>query len=81
MIDESTSPAMGFDDQLLGLSKIETIDYYWLRRRGVRCGPRELLRKEELEKKHHAALSAQSMDMAANELYALKKMADKTQST
>ena len=60
MIDEnSTSLAMGFDEQLLGLSKIETIDYYWLRRRGVRCGPRELLRKEELENKHRAALSAQ----------------------
>jgi hypothetical protein len=50
---------MGFDEQLLGLSKIETIDYHWLRRRGVRCSPRELLRKEELEKKLHAALSAQ----------------------
>ena len=59
MINDSTPLAMGFDDQLLGLSKIETIDYRWLLRRGVRCGARELLRKEELEKKHHAALSAQ----------------------
>ena len=81
MIDDSTSLAVGFDEQLLGLSKIETIDYRWLLRRGDRCSPGELLRREELEKKHHAALSAQSMDMAANELYALKKMADKTQST
>jgi hypothetical protein len=55
MFDDSTSLAMGFDEQLLGLSKIETIDYRWLLQRGVRCSPRELLRKEELEKKHHAA--------------------------
>jgi hypothetical protein len=59
MFDDSTSLTMGFDEQLLGLSKIETIDYHWLRRRGVRCSRRELLRKEELEKKLHAALSAQ----------------------
>jgi hypothetical protein len=59
MFDDSTSLAMGFDEQLLGLSKIETIDYRWLLRRGDRCCPRELHRKEELEKKHHAALSAQ----------------------
>ena len=57
--DDSTSLAMGFDDQLLGLSKIETIDYRWLLRRGERCGPAQLLRKQELENKHHAALSAQ----------------------
>jgi hypothetical protein len=59
MIDDSTSSAMGFDDQLLGLSKIETIDYRWLLRRGDRCNPAQLLRKHELENKHHAALSAQ----------------------
>ena len=57
--DDSPSLAMGFDEQLLGLSKIETIDYHWLRRRGARCSPGELRRKEELEKKHHAALRAQ----------------------
>jgi hypothetical protein len=50
----------GFDDQLLGLSKIETIDYRWLLRRGDQCGPLELRKKEELERKHHAALSAHS---------------------
>jgi hypothetical protein len=59
MIDDSTPLAMGFDDQLLGLSKIETIDYRWLQRRGNRCSPAELLKKEQLEKRHHAALSAQ----------------------
>ena len=78
MIDDSPSLAMGFDEQLLGLSKIETIDYRWLLRRGARCSPGELLRKEELEKKHQAALSAQSIDMAANELAAPKKMVDKS---
>ncbi len=61
MNDESTSLAMGFDEQLVGLSKIETIDYRWLLRRGDRCSPGELLRKQELEKKHEAALSTQSM--------------------
>ena len=40
----------GFDEQLPGLSKIETIDYCWLLRRGDRCGPLELRKKEELEK-------------------------------
>jgi hypothetical protein len=55
---------MGFDEQLLGLSKIETIDYRWLLRRGVRFSPGKLLRKEELKKKHYAALSAQSIEMA-----------------
>ena len=59
MIDQSTSLAVGFDDQLLGLSKIETIDYRWLQRRGDRCNPAQLLRKEQLERKHHAALNAQ----------------------
>jgi hypothetical protein len=62
-----------FDEQLLGLSKIETIDYRWLLRRGDRCGPLELRKKEELERKHHAVLSAHSIDMAANELAVLKK--------
>jgi hypothetical protein len=61
MIDDGTSLAVGFDEQLIGLSKIETIDYRWLFRRGDRCSPGELLRKEELEKKHQVALSAQSM--------------------
>jgi hypothetical protein len=51
MNDDSTSLAMGFDEQLVGLSKIETIDYRWLLRRGDRCSPGELLRKKELEKK------------------------------
>jgi hypothetical protein len=46
----------GFDEQLPGLSKIETIDYCWLLRRGDRCGPLELRKKEELERKHRAAL-------------------------
>jgi hypothetical protein len=59
MIDDNTPLAIGFDDQLLGLSKIETIDYRWLQRRGNRCSPVELLKKEQLEKRHHAALSAQ----------------------
>jgi hypothetical protein len=59
MIDQSTSLAMGFDDQLLGLSKIETIDFRWLQRRGDRCSPTQLLRKKALEKKHYAALSAE----------------------
>jgi hypothetical protein len=57
--DDSPFLAMGFDEQLLGRSKIETIDYHWRRRRGARCSPSELLRKEELESKHHAALGAQ----------------------
>ena len=78
MIDDSTSLAMGFDEQLLGLSKIETIDYRWLLRRGDRCSRVGLLRKEELEKKHQGALSARSIDMAADELAVLKKMADKS---
>jgi hypothetical protein len=78
MVDDATSLAMGFDEQLLGLSKIETIDYRWLLRRGDRCSPGELLRKEELEKKHQGALSAQSIDTAADELAVLKKMADKS---
>jgi hypothetical protein len=60
MIDDSSS-SIGFDEQVVGLSKIETIDYRWLLRRGDRCSPGELLRKEELEKKHQVALSAQSM--------------------
>ena len=64
-------------EQLPGLSKIETIDYRWLLRRGDRCSPGELLRKGELEKKHRAVLSAQSIDVAAKELAVLKKMADK----
>jgi hypothetical protein len=68
------------DEQLPGLSKIETIDYRWLLRRGDRCGPLELLRKEELERKHHAALSAHSIDMAAKELAVLKKTTERTQS-
>jgi hypothetical protein len=59
--DDSTSFAMGFDEQLLGLSKIETIDYHWLRRRGARCSPSELLRKEELEKKHRAGFERSRM--------------------
>jgi hypothetical protein len=42
---------------------------------------RSWLRKEELEKKHYAALRAHSIEMAANELAVLKKMADKTQSS
>ena len=46
MVDDATSLAMGFDEQLLGLSKIETIDYRWLLRRGDRCSPGELLRKD-----------------------------------
>jgi hypothetical protein len=41
----------------------------------------DTLRKEELEGKHHGALSAHSIDMAANELAALKKMSDKTPSS
>ena len=59
MIDDNTPLAIGFDDQLLGLSKIETIDYRWLQRRGDRCNPAQLLKKEQLESKHHAALNAQ----------------------
>ena len=59
MIDDNTPLAIGFDDQLLGLSKIETIDYRWLLRRGDRCSPAQLLRKHELENKHHAALGTQ----------------------
>jgi hypothetical protein len=73
MIDNNTSLAIGFDEQLVGLSKIETIDYRWLLQRGDRCNPGEQLRKEELEKKHHSALSAQSIEMTATELAALKK--------
>jgi len=69
------------DEQLPGLFKIETIDYRWLLRRGERCGPLELRKKEELERKHHAALSAHSIETAANELAILRKMADKTQSS
>lgn len=61
MTDDGTSLAIGFDEQLLGLSKIETIDYRWLLRRGDRCSPGELLRREELEKKHHAALRGHSV--------------------
>jgi len=71
----------GFDEQVLGLSKIETIDYCWLLRRGDRCGPVERRRKEELERKHHAALSAHSIDMAANELAVLNKTTDEAQSS
>jgi hypothetical protein len=68
------------DEQLLGLSKIETIDYRWLVRRGTRCSSGELRKKEELERKHHAALSAHSIDMVANELAVFKKMTNRTQS-
>jgi hypothetical protein len=39
---------------------------------------RGLPRKEELEKKHQAAFSAQAIEMAANELAVLKKIADKS---
>lgn len=63
MIDNEI--AFGFDEQLPGLSKIETIDYCWLQRRGDRCSPLELRKKEELKRKYHAALSAHSIDMAA----------------
>jgi hypothetical protein len=45
------------EDQLPGLSKIETIDYRWLLHRGDRCTPRDLLRKAELERKQRAAAS------------------------
>jgi hypothetical protein len=55
----------GFDEQLPGLSKIETIDYCWLLRRGDRCSPLELRKKQEFERKYHAALNARSIDMAA----------------
>ena len=63
MVD--TEFVFGFDEQLPGLSKIETIDYCWLLRRGDRCSPLELRKKEELERKYHAALNAHSIDMAA----------------
>lgn len=79
MIDKEL--VFGFDEQLPGLSKIETIDYLWLLRRGDRCGPLELRKKQDLERKHHAALSAHSIDMVANELAVLKRITDKTQSS
>jgi len=63
MVD--TEIVFGFDEQLPGLSKIETIDYCWLLRRGDRCSPLELRKKEELERKYHAAFNADSIDMAA----------------
>jgi hypothetical protein len=63
MIDNEI--AFGFDEQLPGLSKIETIDYCWLLQRGDRCGPLELRKKEELERKYRTALGAHSVDMAA----------------
>jgi hypothetical protein len=68
------------DEQLPGLSKIETIDYRRLLRRGDRCGALERRKKGELKRKHHAALSAHSIDMAANELAVLKKTTEQTQS-
>ena len=71
MIDNKL--VFGFDEQLPELSKIETIDYCWLLRRADRCGPLDLRRKEELKRKHHAALGAHSIDMAANELAVMKK--------
>jgi hypothetical protein len=61
MIDANVSLALWFDEQLVGLSKIETIAYRWLLRRGDRCSPGDMLEKKELEKKHQVALSAQSM--------------------
>ena len=63
MVDDEF--VFGFDEQLPGLSKIETIDYCWLLRRGDRCSPLELRKKEELERKHRAALSTHSIEMAA----------------
>jgi hypothetical protein len=63
MVD--TEIVFGFDEQLPGLSKIETIDYCWLLRRSDRCSPLELRKKEELERKYHAALRADLIDMAA----------------
>jgi hypothetical protein len=65
----------GSEDQLLGLSKIETIDYRWLLRRGTRSSPQEHRRKEELERKHHAALSSEAIGVAADELAVLKRPA------
>jgi hypothetical protein len=62
MIDNEI--VFGFDEQLPGLSKIETIDYCWLLRRGDRCNALELRKKEELERKYRAALGAHSSDIA-----------------
>jgi len=78
MIDDDF--VFGFDEQLPGLSKIETIDYCWLQRRGDRCSPLELRKKEELERKHRAALSAHSVDTAASELAVLEEITDSAQS-
>ena len=60
MIDNEI--VFGFDEQLP--SKIETIDYCWLLRRGDRCNALELRKKEELERKYRAALGAHSSDIA-----------------
>ena len=63
---------IGGDEQIAGLSKIETIDYRWLLRRGNRCTALELRKKEELDRKHQEALSAEAIGNVANELAALK---------
>jgi hypothetical protein len=46
----------GDKEQIAGLTKIETIDYRWFVHRGERCTALELRRKEELDRKHQAAL-------------------------
>jgi hypothetical protein len=76
MVD--TEIVFGFDEQLPGLSKIETIDYCWLLRRGNRCSPLELRKKEELERKYRAAFNADSIDMAARRS---EEITDKTHSS
>jgi hypothetical protein len=60
-------------EQIAGLTKIETIDYRWFIGRGERCTALELRRKEELDRKRHAALSADAIGKAASELAALKQ--------
>jgi hypothetical protein len=63
------------EEQIAGLSKIETIDYFWLRRRSAPCTALELRRRDELERKHKAAISAEAIGAAASELAALKRPA------